>query len=162
MEMVVAVEPKEIIARLVERGWRVALAESCTAGMVASTLAEVSGASAALWGSFVTYTLAAKEAMLGVPAALLARYGAVSEECALAMAAGALAAAGVEVAVSVTGLAGPAGDGSDVTVGTVWVGVCRTGEAPGAWRYHFEGNRQAVREAACDAALQRLWEAVSC
>jgi PncC family amidohydrolase len=149
----------QVIRRAVEGNIRIAAAESCTAGLVADLLAGVPGASKAFWGSFVSYTPEAKVRMLGVDEAALRQYGAVSRETAVSMAQGALERSGADIAVSVTGLAGPDGDGSGVPVGTVWIGAARngggtSGDASGdAWVYHFSGSRNEVRRSAALEAL---------
>jgi PncC family amidohydrolase len=140
-----------------ERGLRVVLAESCTAGLAASLLAEVGGASRVLWGSYVTYTPDAKMAMIGVDSAILEKYGAVSRETALAMAEGALRESGADIAASVTGLAGPGGDGSGKPVGTVFIaGVRRTGGPAEERVYRFSGSRNAIRRAAAGELIALL------
>jgi len=149
-------EEAALIARLASLGKTFVAAESCTAGLVAARAARIPGASAALWGSFVTYQVEAKVRALGVDAVLLARHGAVSRETAEAMARGALERSGADYAVSVTGLAGPDGDGSGTPVGTVWVGVAGRGGAVRAACFRFAGERNAVREAAAGAALEEL------
>ncbi|MDR1128504.1 MAG: nicotinamide-nucleotide amidohydrolase family protein [Treponema sp.] len=129
-----------------EKGLRVVLAESCTAGLASNLLAEVSGASKVLWGSYVTYTLEAKRAMIGLEREVLEKYGAVSRETALAMAEGALKMSSADIAASVTGLAGPEGDGSDKPVGTVFIaGLSRAGGPVEAREYHFTGSRNSIR-----------------
>ncbi|MDR3161956.1 MAG: nicotinamide-nucleotide amidohydrolase family protein [Spirochaetaceae bacterium] len=149
----------ELIRRLSAGSLTLAAAESCTAGLVADLLAQIPGASRVFWGSYVCYTAAAKEAMLGVAGDLIRRYGAVSRETALAMAEGALGRSGADLAVAVTGLAGPEGDGSTVPVGTVWIGVkLREGEGR-MTRFHYAGSRNEVRLA---AALDALRESVQC
>jgi PncC family amidohydrolase len=149
-----------VISALMQKGQKIVLAESCTAGLAAASLAAVPGASAVLWGAFVTYTLDAKEKMLGVAPALLAEHGAVSEQTARAMADGALSCSGADVAVSITGLAGPDGDGSSTPVGTVWAACRKVGEPARARRFFFEGNRAQIRESACAAALRLALEIV--
>ena len=147
-----------IAARCLARGLRVGVAESCTGGLVAASLTEAPGASAWFAGGVVSYAEAVKVAVLGVPAELLAHRGAVSAETARAMAAGARRLLGVDVAVSVTGLAGPDGDGAH-PVGTVFVGVAApTGTA--AAEHHFPGDRVEVRAQACAAALAALDAAI--
>jgi PncC family amidohydrolase len=135
---------------------RVVLAESCTGGLAADLIARVPGASRVLWGSFVAYTPEAKTAMLGIDPALLAQYGLVSRETALAMARGALERSGADLAVSVTGLAGPGGDGSPLPVGTVWIGFAGPLGASGAELFHYAGDRPAIRNAAAAGALSVL------
>jgi PncC family amidohydrolase len=147
---------EDLIQRAAAAGLTLAAAESCTAGLAADLLARVPGASRVFWGSFVSYTPAAKTEMLGVDAKLLDRYGAVSRETARAMAEGALARSGADLAVSVTGLAGPEGDGSGVPVGTVWIGIARRGGESRASLYRYTGSRNEVRRRAARDALEAL------
>jgi len=136
-------------------------AESCTAGLVADALGRVSGASSCFWGSFVCYTSGAKMKMLGVEKDTLDTFGAVSGETARAMALGALKKSGAGAAVSVTGLAGPLGDGSGVPVGTVWIAAAlsRGGAiAEDTAEYHFSGSRNNVRRLAAGKALEQITE----
>ena len=141
------------------RGWRIGVAESCTGGLVTSRLTDVAGSSAYVDRSVVVYSNAAKIDLLGVPAALLEAHGAVSEPVALAMAAGLRAASGVEIAVAVTGIAGPGGGTPDKPVGTVCIAVDGPlGVEARTWR--FTGDRAVVkalsarrRSIACGATL---------
>ncbi|MDR0553898.1 MAG: nicotinamide-nucleotide amidohydrolase family protein [Treponema sp.] len=146
-----------LVKKLTARSWTVVAAESCTAGLVADFLAGIPGASQILWGSFVCYTVEAKHVMLGIPMANLRRFGAVSRETALAMAQGALKRSGANLAVSVTGIAGPGGDGSLVPVGTVWIGCAQRGGEAEASVYHYAGSRAEVRETAAWEALCILY-----
>jgi PncC family amidohydrolase len=147
----------ELIRAASERGLKVVLAESCTAGLAASLLAEVSGASRVLWGSYVTYTSEAKKGMIGLDPVILEKYGAVSRETALAMAEGALKGSGADLAASVTGLAGPDGDGSGKPVGTVFIaGVRRAGGPAETREYHFTGSRNGIRRAAAGELIALL------
>ena len=151
-----------LIYKLKERSLTLALAESCTAGLVSALLAGVPGASEVLWGSFVTYTKEAKVSMLGIDEKIPETFGLVSKETACAMAQGALRESGALIAASVTGLAGPSGDGSNVKVGTVWTAaVLRTKSAfrngdITAKEHHFTGARNEVRINAAIAALEML------
>ncbi|OQW62127.1 MAG: damage-inducible protein CinA [Proteobacteria bacterium HN_bin10] len=111
------------------RGLRIATAESCTGGLIAATLAAVPGASAVLERGFVTYSNEAKADMLGVPPELIRQYGAVSKEVAIAMAEGALAHSRADVAVAVTGIAGPDGGTPEKPVGLVHLAAARRGGA---------------------------------
>jgi PncC family amidohydrolase len=147
---------EELISRASTKGLKLVLAESCTAGLAANLLAEVSGASRALWGSYVTYTPEAKTAMIGVDPAALARYGAVSRETALAMAEGALRSSGADLAASVTGLAGPGGDGSGRPVGTAFIAGLRRGVPPEVLEYHFTGSRNEIRLSAARELIALL------
>jgi PncC family amidohydrolase len=150
-------DAEELIRAAAERGLRLVLAESCTAGLVSSLLAEVSGASRVLWGSYVTYTPEAKKGMLDLDPVILEKHGAVSRETALAMAEGALKESGADLAASVTGLAGPDGDGSGKPVGTVFIaGVHRAGGPAETREYHFTGSRHGIRRAAAGELIALL------
>jgi PncC family amidohydrolase len=143
----------QLIRMLTENRLSIAVAESCTGGLLGNLLVRVPGASAAFWGGFVTYSMDAKQKMLGIDSRLLEDYGAVSRECARAMAESARRYAGTDAALAVTGLAGPDGDGSDNPVGTVWVaGVFPGGSALEAV-HHFTDKRNAVRARAAAAAI---------
>ncbi len=132
-----------------------ATAESCTGGMIASACTDLAGSSAWFERGFVTYSNEAKTQMLGVGAALIAQYGAVSEEVARAMVQGAIAHSRAQVAVAVTGLAGPTGGSAAKPVGTVWFGFATpAGVVTEVLR--FGGDRAAVRSATVQHALQRL------
>jgi PncC family amidohydrolase len=145
-----------LVERLKAGGKFLAAAESCTAGLAADMIARVPGASAVFWGSFVTYTLDAKMKMLGVGQECLQKYGAVSRETACAMVRGALEKSGVDFAFSITGLAGPDGDGSPVPVGTVWIGFGRQGVETEAVCFYFSGSRNDVRQKAAETAIAEL------
>jgi PncC family amidohydrolase len=145
-----------LVERLKAAGKFLAAAESCTAGMAADMIARVPGASAVFWGSFVTYTLDAKMKMLGVSQECLQKYGAVSSETACAMVKGALEKSSADFAFSVTGLAGPGGDGTATPVGTVWIGLARQGVEGEAVCFNFSGNRNEVRQKAAETAIEEL------
>lgn len=140
------------------RGERLATAESCTGGMIAAACTDLAGSSDWFERGFVTYSNDAKAESLGVPAALLAAHGAVSEPVVLAMARGALLHSHADHAVAVTGIAGPGGAVPGKPVGTVWLALARRGAAARAWRLQFDGDRRAVREQTVAAALQALRE----
>lgn len=133
-----------------------ATAESCTGGLLSAILTEISGSSAVFTHGYITYANAAKTAMLGVPPALLAEYGAVSKEVALAMAEGALRASGASISVAITGIAGPSGGGTEKPVGLVHIATASLGLPPSHQAHHFMGNRAAVRQQAVAAALALL------
>jgi nicotinamide-nucleotide amidase len=137
------------------RAWRMAAAESCTGGLVAAACTAMAGSSDWFERGFVTYSNEAKAEMLGVDAALIARVGAVSEEVARAMVVGALARSPADVAVAVTGIAGPGGAVPGKPVGTVWL-AWGTAQGVHAERLQLEGDRDAVRGATVAAALQRV------
>jgi len=152
-----------LAARLVmlcrARGVRIATAESCTGGLIAGAITGVPGSSEVLERGFVTYSNAAKTEMLGVPAALIDAVGAVSEAVARRMAVGAKAAARTEIAVSVTGIAGPGGGSADKPVGTVWFGLAnRHGDVLTRHKI-FAGGRDDVRQASVTFALNLLLDA---
>jgi len=123
---------------------------------VAACLTEIAGSSDVFERGFVTYSNDAKMDLLGVPRALLETVGAVSAEVAEAMASGAIAASRADVALSVTGIAGPGGGSAGKPVGLVFIGSCRRGAAPSSACHHFPGDRSEVRSATLAAALARL------
>ncbi len=135
---------------------RVATAESCTGGLVAGALTAIAGSSDVVDRGFVTYSNEAKTEMLGVAPGLIASMGAVSEAVARAMAEGALAHARADLAVAVTGVAGPGGGSAEKPVGLVWFGLARRGAATEAVRQVFAGDRGAVRRQAVVEALGLL------
>jgi nicotinamide-nucleotide amidase len=143
-------------AGLRRRGWKLALAESCTGGGIAQAVTSVAGSSEWFDRGWVTYSNAAKEELLGVSAATLERCGAVSEDTAREMAAGALARSRAQIALAVTGIAGPAGGAPRKPVGTVcfaWATV--SGDAQSMTR-HFDGDREQVRRQSVQFALEQL------
>ena len=144
-----------ISTTLLARGWMLATAESCTGGMIAAACTDLQGASQWFERGFVSYSNEAKTEMLGVPAALIEAHGAVSEPVARAMAEGAVAHAHAQVAVAVTGVAGPTGGSADKPVGMVWFGWCVAGQTHSQVQ-HFAGDRAAVRAATVRHALARL------
>lgn len=150
----------EIAEALVHAAWAkgliVATAESCTGGLISAAITEVPGASDVFRRGFVTYANEAKVELLGVPEALLARFGAVSEEVARAMAEGALAAADADIAVSATGIAGPGGGTETKPVGLVHMAASRRGGTTLHERAVFPGDRQTVRAQAVETALALL------
>jgi nicotinamide-nucleotide amidase len=153
-----ATAPAAALAELLPaRGWLLATAESCTGGMISAACTDLAGSSAWFERGFVTYSNAAKSELLGVDPALIASHGAVSEPVARAMAAGALARSQAQVAIAVTGVAGPAGGSREKPVGTVWFGWATPAGLVSEMR-RFDGDRAAVREATLQHALSRLVE----
>lgn len=141
------------------QGLRVATAESCTGGLVAGALTEIPGSSDAVERGFVVYSNAAKETMLGVPAATLKRYGAVSAETAIAMAAGALKNSEADLTVSITGIAGPGGGSKQKPVGLVhFAAASRDGRALHRRKLFGKIGRRRVRERSVLEALAMLEE----
>ncbi|MCL2883254.1 MAG: CinA family protein, partial [Coriobacteriia bacterium] len=142
-----------------QRNARLGTAESCTGGLVAAALTEVPGSSDVFFGAVVSYDNSVKEAALGVPAQVLESVGAVSEECALAMAEGARRCLGVDLAVSTSGIAGPGGGSPDKPVGLVCFAVAGLGRHTASTR-HFTGDRATIRHQACQYALELLQQAL--
>lgn len=148
---------REVLSVARSKRLTIATAESCTGGLVAGCLTEIPGSSDVVDRGYVTYSNAAKEALLGVPAGLLAAHGAVSEPVAMTMAEGALARSGAGLAVAVTGIAGPGGGSEAKPVGLVWFAVARTGAPTRALEMRFgDIGRSAVRTAAVETALGLL------
>ncbi len=143
------------------RGWQLATAESCTGGLIAAGCTAMAGSSDWFERGFVTYSNAAKTELLGVPAALIDTHGAVSEPVARAMAEGALGHSRADVAVAVTGIAGPGGGTPDKPVGTVWLAWSVRGGTTQARRLQLSGDREAVRQGTVSEALQSLRECLS-
>ena len=141
---------------LLERGWRMATAESCTGGWIAQSVTAIAGSSDWFEAGLVTYSNAAKVSLLGVDPMTIERHGAVSGETAAAMAAGAIAVTGADLAVAVTGVAGPGGGSAAKPVGTVWFGFAGSGRAPRAECRRFDGDRRAVRAQTVAVALAGL------
>ena len=149
-----------LVVRLSQGNNTLALAESCTAGLVSDLIARVGGASAVLWGAFVCYSADAKERMLCMDGGLLRQYGLVSRQTARQMAVRAQDISGASIAAAVTGLAGPLGDGSGTPVGTVWVAVRGTENQGREKELHFLGTRAEVRMQAAAAVLDELLDLV--
>lgn len=138
------------------RRLKVVTAESCTGGLVAATLTAIAGSSDVVERAFVTYANEAKREMLGVPWDALLGHGAVSEPVARAMATGALARSAADLAVSVTGVAGPGGGSPDKPVGLVYLVAVRSGHDPVVERHVFPGDRDAIRRVSVLTALAML------
>lgn len=148
---------ERLAAQLQRRQWMLATAESCTGGLIAGACTELSGSSNWFERGLVTYSNEAKNELLGVDMALIQQHGAVSEAVARAMAAGALARSRAQVAVAVTGVAGPTGGTPDKPVGMVWFGLALPGQVL-TEQMNFAGDRAAVRAATVQHALRRLVE----
>lgn len=142
-------------ALLARREW-LALAESCTGGLIAKLITDVSGSSAWFERGLVTYSNRAKQELLGVPETVLSKHGAVSEQTVKAMAAGLLRSSPAEWGIAITGIAGPAGGTPDKPVGTVWMAWIRRAAEPEARCVLFKGGREQVREQSAHAALETL------
>jgi nicotinamide-nucleotide amidase len=152
---------EKVIGRhLRERGWSLVLAESCTGGLLSRKITAIPGASDYLDRAFVTYSNRAKTELLGVSDELLREHGAVSEEVAAAMAEGALKKASAQVAVAITGIAGPDGGTPSKPVGTVYI-ACATESRTWVQKYSFGGTREQIQESASQAALVMLWNVLA-
>lgn len=146
-----------VVKTLTERGLKLALAESCTGGLIASRITDISGSSEPFIVGFVTYSNRAKKEVLGVDEQLLNKYGAVSEQTARAMAEGARRVSGADVAISVTGIAGPTGGTATKPVGLVYMALSMADETI-AFEHRFSGNRLDIKQRASQAALHMLWK----
>ncbi len=154
-------QAEAIVATASARGLTLTTAESCTGGLVAAVLTEIAGSSAMFERGLVTYSNAAKGELLGVPDAVFAEHGAVSAACAVAMAEGALGRAAADMAVSITGIAGPGGSTPQKPVGLVHFALARRGSGTAAVERRFgEAGRGAVRLAAVAQALALFTDAL--
>jgi len=152
----VTLSPEERLGATLRRGGGpLALAESCTGGLIAHRITEVAGSSAYFDRGVVVYSNRAKTELLGVPEALLAVHGAVSEPCAAAMLEGLFARSPARLAAAVTGIAGPQGGSADKPVGTVWV-AWGTREEGHTQCLHLHGSRSEIKAAAANFVLDRL------
>ncbi len=140
---------------------RLAVAESCTGGLVLASLTAIPGASDVVERGFVTYSNEAKSEMLGVPGALIEAHGAVSEPVARAMAEGALCHSPADVGIGVTGIAGPGGATAEKPIGLVHIAAARKGRETRHERHLFAGDRAAIRLAAAAAALALIGRQLS-
>lgn len=140
---------------MLKKNWLLATAESCTGGLISAACTDLAGSSAWFERGFVTYSNEAKTGLLGVDAALIAAHGAVSEAVVRAMVQGAITHSKAQVAVAVTGVAGPTGGSRAKPVGTVWFGFMVDGQLSSETQ-RFDGDRAAVRAATVQHALHRL------
>ena len=151
---------ERLVRTLIEKKLTCATAESCTGGGVGYAITSVSGASAVFWGGVVSYDNSVKHGVLGVPEEVLATKGAVSPECAAAMAEGARRLLKTDLAISITGIAGPGGGSAEKPVGLVWFGLASaTGTTTDS--KIFPGDRDTVRAAAIDHAMHLLLSAAT-
>lgn len=147
----------QLAALLLPRGWWLAVAESCTGGLVGHRITNVPGASGYFRGGVIAYDNAVKVRLLGVPEAVLARDGAVSEATVQAMAQGVARLLNAQVALAISGIAGPTGGTPEKPVGTVWMALTLPGLTE-ARLYRFSGDRTTIKNAAATAALTWLVE----
>jgi len=149
---------EELTLLLLEKNLRMVSAESCTGGMIAAAMTDRGGSSAVFERGFVTYSNEAKIEELGVNAQTIATHGAVSETTALEMAQGALAHSRADIAVSVTGVAGPTGGTALKPVGLVYIGIAVKRGTAQAFKNNFDGDRTSIRQATVERALELLIE----
>lgn len=149
---------EELTLLLLEKNLRMVSAESCTGGLIAAAMTDRAGSSSVFERGFVTYSNEAKIEELGVNAQTIATHGAVSEETALEMAQGALAHSRADIAVSVTGVAGPTGGTALKPVGLVYIGIAVKGGTAQAFKNNFDGDRTSIRQATVERALELLIE----
>jgi len=150
--------PESLLGQLLrERGWKLATAESCTGGLVADRITDTPGSSDYFLGGFVSYAYEAKVASLGVSWDTLQRYGAVSRETVLEMARGARNALGADVAISVSGIAGPGGGLPQKPVGTTWIGLV-TPEGEQAEVFYWKGDRRENKVLSAEQAIKMAIE----
>lgn len=143
-----------------ERGWKLTSAESCTGGMICAAITDLPGSSEIFDRGFITYSNQAKTDLLGVYNSILEAHGAVSEQTAKAMAEGALRQAAANIAIAVTGIAGPTGGTPTKPVGLVYIGICIQGRHPLAFRHLFSGDRAAIRRQSMDAAFTHILDLI--
>jgi len=152
---------KETLDLARARGFRLAIAESCTGGMISAALTDIPGSSDVFECGFVVYSNDAKVDMLGVAPTTLIAHGAVSAQTACEMAEGALRHSHADISVSVTGIAGPAGGTDEKPVGLVYIALARRGANASAERHFFPGDRAAVRRQTAEAALAAISRVIS-
>ncbi len=151
---------KQVVDLLKEHNYKITCAESCTGGLISGRLVNVSGISDYYEAGIVTYANEAKEKFLKVPHEMLEKYGAVSSQVAEAMARGAIAFAGADVSIAVTGIAGPGGGTAEKPVGLVYMACCVKDEVV-VRKHIFTGDRQTVRESTVQEALKLVLECLN-
>ncbi|MGH1376924.1 MAG: CinA family protein [Alphaproteobacteria bacterium] len=151
---------EQLSTALREKDLVLATAESCTGGMMSAAMTSIAGSSSVFDRGFVTYSNPAKHEILGISQNILNYYGAVSAQCADAMALGALEHSNADISVSVTGIAGPGGGGEEKPVGLVYIGVAIKGREPKVMEYNFSGSRDDIRRVVCEEAFKKLIEEV--
>lgn len=150
----------QVGALLLARNWTICAAESCTGGLVMHRLTNIAGSSAYVLGGIVSYSNAAKQKLLGVHESTLIAYGAVSEQTAAEMVQGVRAVFDTDVAVSITGIAGPGGGTPEKPVGLTYIGLLLRGGEPQVRRHVWQGSREEVKAASASAALAWIVEAL--
>lgn len=154
-------KPERLIGDVLrERGLKLALAESCTGGLLSSLMTDIPGSSDYFLGSVVAYANDAKTALLGVKASTLRKHGAVSARAAKELALGARKALGADISAAITGIAGPGGGTSEKPVGLVFIAVSK-GRTTAVRRFEFRGARRSIKKQSAGAALSMLAEALA-
>jgi len=149
---------EELSLLLTDKNLRLVSAESCTGGLIAAAITDRAGSSAIFERGYITYSNEAKIEELGVKSATIKTYGAVSEQTAAEMALGALKNSHADIAVSVTGVAGPTGGTEEKPVGLVYIGIVLQNKEPQVWKNNFDGDRTSIRQATVEKALELLIE----
>jgi len=144
--------------RLVDKAFTLAVAESCTGGMLAQQCTSMPGSSNWFECGFVTYSNASKIRLLNIQANVIDEYGAVSSQTAELMALGALEHSDADISAAITGIAGPGGGGETKPVGTVYIAIAQKGQAPRSKFHNFQGDRQLIRELSAEHAVKQLLE----
>jgi PncC family amidohydrolase len=144
---------KKILKKAEEKNLKIAIAESCTGGLLSGLFTEIPGSSKVFDRAFVTYSNAAKNEMLGVKKETLKNFGAVSEEAAREMAEGVIKNSASQIAIAITGIAGPDGETKRKPVGLVYIGICQN-KKTSVKKFNFSGNRQEIRLKSIEAALK--------
>lgn len=151
----------DVAQRLTEKRLRLAVAESCTGGWLAKQCTDLAGSSEWFECGFVTYSNQSKQSMLGVSGETLETWGAVSEPVVLEMAKGALTNSAAQLAISISGIAGPGGGSSEKPVGTVCFGWAFEGKVTGAITRHLDGDRKSIRKQSVILSLEKVLEIIS-
>lgn len=151
---------EELTLLLLDKNWRLVTAESCTGGMIAAAMTDRSGSSAVFERGFVTYSNEAKIEELGVKSETIETHGAVSQETAAEMALGALKNSHADIALSVTGIAGPNGGSKEKPVGLVFIGIAMNNREPAIIKNNFDGDRASIRQATMEKALELLIDTI--
>jgi len=151
---------EDVLKRCRHKNIMLATAESCTGGLVSALLTEIPGASSVFERGFVTYSNQAKETLLGVAKEMIIQYGAVSEQVAATMAAGALANSKANVSIAITGIAGPEGGTVAKPVGLVYIAVAYANGESWVEEFHFKGDRSQIRLAAVEKGLELVQKVI--
>lgn len=143
-----------------ERNWVMTSAESCTGGLISASITDLAGSSEVFDRGFITYSNQSKIDLLGVYSTILDAHGAVSEQTAKAMIEGALRQTPADIAVAVTGIAGPGGGTPEKPVGLVYIGIGKKGQPAQAFKHVFSGDRASIRQQSVDAALTHILDLI--